>query len=403
MGGIYISHMRDEAEGVLDSVRETIAIGEKGGLPTQITHHKVIGKKNWGQLGRHAAAGRRGARARRGRDDRSVSVHRVVDEHQRGAAAGVGAGRRPRGDAEARSRIRPTRAKIKAESVAHHPRRARRRRSEERRRSSSCHFDRVARRQEPRRDHARPRPGGRPSRTPPRRRCGSSSRAAASGIFHAIGEEDLAAHPASSGDDDRRRTARSRSSASDVPHPRSYGTFARVLGLYVREKKLLTLEDAVRKMSAFPAQRLGLADRGVLRTGHEGRHRDLRSGARRRHGHVREAATATPKACQPVIVNGQVVFEKGAMTRRGRAGCSMGRRGGTLLTVRLRSRARLHVPLQQSAAAGRRAAVPVIPHRRPPWTAETPGTIGARPGASCRMGPSSEVMESGAIRSMVAR
>src|SRR5262249_23008968 len=44
-----ISHMRDEANGVLDSVRETIEIGEKGGLPTQITHHKIIGKANWGK------------------------------------------------------------------------------------------------------------------------------------------------------------------------------------------------------------------------------------------------------------------------------------------------------------------------------------------------------------------
>ncbi len=49
MGGIYISHMRDEAGGVVDSVRETIAIGERGGLPTQVTHHKVIGKKYWGR------------------------------------------------------------------------------------------------------------------------------------------------------------------------------------------------------------------------------------------------------------------------------------------------------------------------------------------------------------------
>src|SRR5918998_1437732 len=48
MGGIYISHMRDEAKGLTDSVRETLAIGEKGGLPTQITHHKVVGKKYWG-------------------------------------------------------------------------------------------------------------------------------------------------------------------------------------------------------------------------------------------------------------------------------------------------------------------------------------------------------------------
>ena len=49
MGGIHISHMRDEASHVLDSVQETIRIGEEGGLPTQITHHKIIGQPNWGK------------------------------------------------------------------------------------------------------------------------------------------------------------------------------------------------------------------------------------------------------------------------------------------------------------------------------------------------------------------
>src|SRR2546426_1402534 len=49
MGGIYTSHMRDEASHVVDSVRETIEIGEKGGLPTQVTHHKIIGRTNWGK------------------------------------------------------------------------------------------------------------------------------------------------------------------------------------------------------------------------------------------------------------------------------------------------------------------------------------------------------------------
>jgi dihydroorotase/N-acyl-D-amino-acid deacylase len=49
MGGIHISHMRDEEAGVEASVRETIAIGEQGGLPTQVTHHKTIGKKFWGK------------------------------------------------------------------------------------------------------------------------------------------------------------------------------------------------------------------------------------------------------------------------------------------------------------------------------------------------------------------
>jgi dihydroorotase/N-acyl-D-amino-acid deacylase len=51
------------------------------------------------------------------------------------------------------------------------------------------------------------------------------------------------------------------------PHPRAYGTFPRILRKYVREEKKLTLEDAIRKFSALPAQRLRLADRGVLKQG----------------------------------------------------------------------------------------------------------------------------------------
>jgi N-acyl-D-aspartate/D-glutamate deacylase len=51
------------------------------------------------------------------------------------------------------------------------------------------------------------------------------------------------------------------------PHPRSYGAFARVLGRYVREKGLLSLEEAVRKMTSFPAVRTGLHERGLVRPG----------------------------------------------------------------------------------------------------------------------------------------
>ena len=47
--GLHTSHMRDEAAGVVDSVKETIAIGELGGVPTQVSHHKMIGKANWGR------------------------------------------------------------------------------------------------------------------------------------------------------------------------------------------------------------------------------------------------------------------------------------------------------------------------------------------------------------------
>ncbi|MFX1589990.1 MAG: amidohydrolase family protein, partial [Promethearchaeota archaeon] len=50
-------------------------------------------------------------------------------------------------------------------------------------------------------------------------------------------------------------------------HPRFYGTFPRILGKYVREEKLLVMEDAIRRMTSFPALRLGLMDRGLIREG----------------------------------------------------------------------------------------------------------------------------------------
>ena len=97
------------------------------------------------------------------------------------------------------------------------------------------------------------------------------------------------------------------------PHPRSYGTFVRVLGRYVRDLKTITLEEAVRKMSAFPAQRIGLADRGVLR---EGMKADI---AVFDPATVRDMATFEQphqyaEGVTQVIVNGQVAFDAGRMT-----------------------------------------------------------------------------------------
>jgi dihydroorotase/N-acyl-D-amino-acid deacylase len=86
------------------------------------------------------------------------------------------------------------------------------------------------------------------------------------GIFHAIGEDDLVRimrHPATmiASDGDVIVFGQAR------PHPRSYGTFARVLSEYVRERGVLGLEEAIRKMSAYPAQRMGIQDRGLIRPG----------------------------------------------------------------------------------------------------------------------------------------
>jgi N-acyl-D-aspartate/D-glutamate deacylase len=94
------------------------------------------------------------------------------------------------------------------------------------------------------------------------------------------------------------------------PHPRVYGTYPRVLGKYVRDEKVLTLEDAVRKMTSLPAQRLGLQDRGLIRSGF------FADVAIFNPKTIIDKATYEnphqyPAGIDYVIVNGRIVLEKG--------------------------------------------------------------------------------------------
>jgi N-acyl-D-amino-acid deacylase len=97
------------------------------------------------------------------------------------------------------------------------------------------------------------------------------------------------------------------------PHPRSFGTFPRVLGVYVRERGLLRLEDAVRKMTSLNAAKLGIRDRGLLRAGD---HADITLFDPES---VIDKATYTSPfqynvGIEYVIVNGQIVLDKGKHT-----------------------------------------------------------------------------------------
>ena len=97
------------------------------------------------------------------------------------------------------------------------------------------------------------------------------------------------------------------------PHPRAYGTFPRILAKYVREEKALTLEDAIRKMSALPAQRMRLTDRGVLK---QGMWADV---VVFDPATIRDLATydnpnQLSQGMEYVLVNGAAVIDQGKMT-----------------------------------------------------------------------------------------
>lgn len=262
-GGIHISHMRDEAAGVLASVRETIEIGERGGLPTQVTHHKIVGRPNWG---RSAKSLELVAEARARGVDVTLDVYPYTASSTRISAALFPAWSREGGSAAMLARLDDAaiRRRVKSE-VASIIRDERGGGDPANVVIARCEWDESL-------------AGKTLAEVAALRELGESLEDSAEaaiwlvqqgdcqGNFHAMSEEDLERilqHPASMVGSDGGVVVFGRGH----PHPRSYGTFARVLSVYVRERNLLTLEDAVRRMTGFPAQRLGIVDRGLLRPG----------------------------------------------------------------------------------------------------------------------------------------
>lgn len=310
MGGIYISHMRNEADGLLDSVRETIAIGEKGHLPSQITHHKAVGKANWG---RSADTLKLVEQARA----RGVDV--TIDQYPYTASSTGLTGLVPQwaqegGEQEMRKRFEDsaTRARIKAD-MASNIRENRGGGDPKNVVLANCAFDtslngkdlaELTRRsgKDPTAENAAD------------TAIGILSRGSCQTVYHAIDEADverIMKYPWTMIGSDGEVPI----FGKGVLHPRSYGTFARVLGVYVRERKILTLEDAIRKMSSFPAQRLGLTDRGLLRPGMKA---DVV---------IFDPATVADRAVfgnphqyaagfSHVIVNGELIIDDGRVTER---------------------------------------------------------------------------------------
>jgi len=309
LGGIYISHMRNEAAGVVDSVKETIAIGELGGLPTQVTHHKIIGKPYWG---RSVETLRLMDEARARGVDATLDAYPYTASSTSISSALLPASALEGGRAQTLARLKEpsSRAAIKKEIV---------RAIEEERGGgdpknvvlASCGWDASL-------------AGKNLSDVARLRSFAASVDGAADatlwiveqgecqGIFHAIGEEDLERilrHPSTMIGSDGEVPIFGRAN----PHPRSYGTFVRVLGVYARDRKVLALEEAVRKMTAFPAQRLGLLDRGLLRPGMKA---DIVvfDPARVRDAATFERPHQYAEGVVRVIANGHVIVENGAMT-----------------------------------------------------------------------------------------
>jgi dihydroorotase/N-acyl-D-amino-acid deacylase len=264
-GGIYISHMRNEGDGVFESIRETIRIGREARIPVQMTHHKIGAWRNFG------------------RADESIELMRAAREEgvdvtfdqypytasSTGLSAIIPRWAQEGGRLEERLADPPTRQRVVQDMIdwvemrfASDPSKIQ---------LVSCRFDGGERFPE---DLA----GVTLADILSFRGVDATETAVAelileidglggcSAIFHAFDEQDVqtllqSEYGMIGSDGSLVHFGRA------SPHPRGYGTFPRVLGHYARDLGVITLPEAVRRMTSAPAERLGFADRGRIAPG----------------------------------------------------------------------------------------------------------------------------------------
>jgi N-acyl-D-aspartate/D-glutamate deacylase len=268
-GGIYITHQRSEANQIFESLDEVFAIAERADIPAEIWHLKTAYKANWGQmpevLQRIDAARGRGLRV-------SANIYpynRASNDLDANLPIWVREGGREKmlarlKDPAQRDRMKREMVDPNAEyenqwygsggaagvmlSTALNP---------ELRKWEGMTFDQI----------------GRAMGKDPRDALMDvvlADRAESACIIAVMTEDDVRTamrHPLISFGSDSASRAEDGPLAESKSHPRGWGTFTRVLGRYVRDEKLLSLEEAVRKMTSQAAVRVGLTDRGLLRAG----------------------------------------------------------------------------------------------------------------------------------------
>jgi N-acyl-D-amino-acid deacylase len=330
--GFYATHMRDESEGLISAIREAVEIGEKAGVKVEIFHLKAAYAPGWGRLMPQAIAEVEAARAR------GVDVAADLYPYDAGGtglsitvpnwvfADGEEQGYRRLRDPKLRERLK---REVAAGSLPGWSNLVR----------ASGGWERVtlanpfSPKYEPYRHRSIADIARQLGRDPadvawdivlealPQR---------AMALFFMMDESDIETalrQPWTSiGSDAAAAEKPGEVDALGLPHPRAYGTFPRIIAEYVKRRRTLTLEQAVRKMTSWPAARMGLHDRGVIR---EGLRADLTVFDYDRIDDVAswQRPTAFPAGIDYVVVNGELTLADGAFTgaRAGRVlrgGCA---------------------------------------------------------------------------------
>jgi dihydroorotase/N-acyl-D-amino-acid deacylase len=268
LGGIYSTHMRNESDSVLEAIDEALRIGREAHIPVEIWHLKVAGKNNWGRMPEVVA---KINAARAAGADVSADTYAYTAWYN-DFSAFIPPWAHDGGDLKLVERLKDpvTREKIRKDMLA--PSKDWDNEWQEIPGPDAVMIGAVLNKD------LLPMQGKRLSeiaklwnKNPMDALFDFLIADSSTGVaVFGMSQPDVTLalqQPWVAIDNDSEGTSPEGILGQAHPHPRAYGTFPRILSKYVREEKALTLEDAIRKFSALPAQRMRLTDRGVLKAG----------------------------------------------------------------------------------------------------------------------------------------
>lgn len=265
-GGIYATHMRNEGDSVVAAINEAIHIGREAGIPVEISHFKVSGQQNWGRSKETLALVE--AARREGLDV-------TIDQYPYTASSTSMSTLFPDWAlADGQDSINARLANpVLRDSIKNSMKKSLARRMLKHWSYAVVAYYSTDTTYNGKSIEEINKWLKRPNTTDSEAEliCLMMEKGGAGMVFHGMSEEDVKyfmKYPFNMFASD----ASIRIFGRGVPHPRGYGTNARVLGRYVREQKVMPLEEAIRRMTSLPAQRFGLNDRGLL---HEGMAADI--------------------------------------------------------------------------------------------------------------------------------
>jgi N-acyl-D-aspartate/D-glutamate deacylase len=268
LGGIYSTHMRNEGDTVLEAIDEALRIGREANIPVEIWHIKVAGKDNWGRMPEVVA---------KINEARATGADVTADTYAYTAwyndfSAFIPPWAHDGGNAKLVARLQDptTREKIRKDMLS--PSKDWQNEWQEIPGPDAIMIGAVEN------TTLLPMQGKRLSeiaklwnKDPMDALFDFLIQDPSTGVaVFGMSQPDVTLalqQPWVAIDNDSEGTSPEGILGQAHPHPRAYGTFPRILAKYVREEKVLSLEEAIRKFSALPAQRMRLADRGVLKTG----------------------------------------------------------------------------------------------------------------------------------------